>query len=411
MLSVTVFAILASTRVIIAHPHFGGYPQFFDEEHPLDQPTVNVFKIYAPRLFYMPGYKSSNQNKDSFKKNKQMISSSENMLDDVMRSETFPDSLFDDTDDSIFNFDEDFVPQPSNIVSRKLPSYGLHSGPSMHIQNEPSMHLDYFNPTQLNPHRGIVGKNSDFYDMHDENCEHHNIFQGFNSPIVTDFQEYPSIQFFDPIFLNEMIGNEPMNGPAFPTMSQDSIAPLTSFFKKFTSEPSNEIINKPQIQATLTFEEPEIVQEEKKIIAEQIEKMDHNKSSGNDVTIIITEELTPHSRNENESAEIEEAARNFIKALLPVNTHVVTEANSLESDENTEESNTTKDIDDVVQEVEVNIVKTVLPDDSFLISEAGGEDEKIQDQVISMIQKGETGPLEGNNGNLFISRYLQTPNE
>ncbi|KAF2353853.1 hypothetical protein FHG87_015390 [Trinorchestia longiramus] len=174
--------LLLMLSVVYAHPYFPGHPRFYDEGHESGQPTVNVFKIYAPRLFYMPGYKPHFGRSESnfLEKSKQMITEpTERILDGIIRAEMFPDSLFED--DMEMQYDDEYVPEPSNIVSRKLPMYTSFRGPPMVADLEPSMNIDEYPSMMRNSRRDFMDDTPqffpDYFDMHGENCNHHHHFQ------------------------------------------------------------------------------------------------------------------------------------------------------------------------------------------------------------------------------------------
>lgn len=390
MLSLATVTLL-TVSAAFAHPHFGGYPRFYDEERSVENPTVNVFKIYAPRLFYMPGYENPAM-ENRFTKSKQMISSGEHMFDEIMRTESFPNSLFDEEANSVFDYEDDFVPQPSNIVSRKMPRFA----PNMMAPGR-SVHFDDFDSNAQNFIDDEPRYVPEYYDMHDGDCEHHGIFPAYNPQMNDDYPNFPDVPYFNPIYMNDL-PHGPIEGPQFPIFSPGPVGPLTTFFKKIVSEPINNDKVHSQVLTTITFGEPEIIENEKKAVAQQLEKF-NSKQRQDGFTIIMTEEL-PLTNEEDTTVEVE---RNFIKTILPDNTSVTSEIEGQESNENYQE-------EDIEDEVEVNIVKTVLPDNSYLISEAGGDDEKMQDEVITMIQNADNTKAEdGSKGSMFISRYLQTP--
>lgn len=417
-LGVLVAILIASN--VVSHPHFGGgYPRFYNEERPLDQPTVNVFKIYAPRLFYMPGYKADGKKQDNFfNKNKQMYSGNENILDNMLQPEMFPDALFDEeAANAAYQYDHNFVPAPSNIVSRKLPLYAPLSLPPMMGGDfgAPSMHLDDFRPSMGSDPTNFMNDGPqfipDYFDMNEDYCEHHEMFHDMNTPMNQEYSDYPNMQFMDPIFINEAPRpNGPNNGGQGPIaaalFTPNPAGPLTSFFKKFVSEPKKEDKLMAQLMTTVTYGNPELV-EEGGTIESQLKANEEDEKNNEEIDIIVAEEFTQDTPDE---TTVEEVERNFVKTILPDNTFVTEEV----SNEETDKTANTDDIEDEnsdipVEEVEVNIVKTILPDDSYLVSEAGGENEKIQDEVITMIQNAEGTPQDGSEGNIFISRYLDTP--
>ena len=404
------FCLVILATAINAHPHHYGHPRFYNEERPMDHPTVNVFKIYAPRLFYMPGYNPSKNSADFAAKSKQMIPETESIFDGIMRAELFPDSIFDSESNSLFDYDDDYVPAPSNIVSRKLPPY---FEPEMNpdAYEAPPMHLDeYHPPMHNNEPRNFMDTLPPFnniYDAHDENCEHHEMFHNINA-----FPEVQTFRLATPMFLNNDNSHEGSSEAAIvnqlPLFTSVHPGPLTTFFKKITSGPesTDTKMNAAEVTTTVTYGQPEIFQEQvvdktPVIIASDASADANEGSTAEEIDIIITEV--------DSEAEADEIERNIIRSTLQenaANVAVVEEQNEADN----EITNDYSEGNDVpVEEVEVNIVKTILPDDSYLVSEAGGEDEKIQDEVISMIQNSES-PTDPSKGSVFISRYLQTPN-
>lgn len=364
----------------------------------------------------MPGYKTNGKKEDNFlNRNKQMISGNENILDDMLRTEMFPDTLFDEESaNAAYQYDNKFVPAPSNIVSRKLPLYAPLSLPPMMGGDfdSPSMHLDDFRPAMASDSTDYMDDGPqfipDYFNMNDEYCDHHGMFHDMSVPMNQENSDYPSVHFMDPIFINEMSRpNVPNKGGPRPIaaaiFTPNTAGPLTSFFKKFASEPNKEDKLMSQLMTTITYGNPELVEEGTTIESQIKQKQEEDDKNNQEIDIIVAEEITQDTPAQ---TAVEEVERNFVKTILPDNTFVTEEVSS---NEGKNDKTKADDTETSVEEVEVNIVKTILPDESYLVSEAGGENEKIQDEVISMIQNSKGTAQDSSKGNVFVSRYLETP--
>lgn len=354
----------------------------------------------------------------------------ERILDGIIRAEMFPDSVFDKDMSNMYQYDSEFVPEPSNIVSRKLPMYAAFNGPPMMHDMEPPMHIEEYPPVMDNTPRGFMDEGPNFMpgliDMHGENCDHHHNFLSLeNSPMPNSYSDFLRFQMTDPLFINEVaeppmqMRNDIFSSPVPQIFSASSAGPLSTFFKNLLTNPNTESDTvKSQVLTTFSFGTPEIINVANEGIIADVPVEITDSQSGNlegEIDVIVAEKVEPDApEEEEEEAPMDEIERNFIKTILPDNTFVTTEVDSDKTDneETVEDNESSEESDIPVEEVEVNIVKTILPDDSYLVSEAGGENEQFQDDVISMIQNTETSASENKpkaQRQIFISRYLETP--
>jgi len=377
------FSLLTSC---LALPYFNKYPSFYDESTTNEKPTVNVFKIYAPKLFYMPGYDSS---KSNAKRDKTIYSAAnDNMINEIVDTAMFPDKMFDQDSDSFFDYhDDDFVPEASSVVSRKMPAYAPFE-PSMHLDRAAAEdRMDYWDDEAAG-----------FYNKQDYDDSHSRVY----SHIVSDDVPVPAYhagQFFEPLVIN---APAPVVREDYSPVAQEQqdVSPLTQFFERMAGQSSKTDKAESQYQTTVTFGEPELVEEDTAMISDQIKAFNEENSADQDEESL---ELSSEETSDETLPEVE-IERNFVKTILPDNTSVTQEVKFKTSlptkqEEELRQTETSEDVKLMsvgkkgeTQEVEVNIVKTVLPDDSYLIGQAGGADERLQDDLISMIQQAESSP-------------------
>jgi len=377
----------------MAHPYFQGYPiNFFDEQNQYDKPPINVYKIYAPKIYFMSGNDES-----SFRKDKQMIPSNGNsFLNRIMDTPISPEEYFGQEDDVSFDFDEDFESEPSNSVSRKMSAYApFAEPPSLNMFTSPSMHMDNMpSPHQWDDERvGIPDYRYNDLDQLDYDYPDYHRDQ-----IVSDYPTVPtslslptSIPTRMPLF-DQLLQNAPrMSKPYFSSIPQvqtpiaieEMPSSLTALFAKILSKSANTQRPSSEYITTITFGEPELMKSETAAIANQILELDtpqkSNKLAKSDESLESnSQEISDQTPT---SVEIE---RNFVKTIYPDNSTATEEVGSpqlvLDSSSSSEKSS--EDVD----QVEVNVVKTILPDNSYMIGQAGGKDEHYQNEVISMIQ-------------------------
>jgi len=326
------FIFSCSLSLSSAFPYPSNYPYFHDEGKSQEKPTINVYKIYAPKLLYMPGF-------SNLKKDKQLFFDRSDFLNEIGDTPSYLSSIFGDNANDVL--DDDFVPEPSNIVSRKLPVYGP---PLQTIEEyEPSMHLDNFN----NPERRYWGEGRDIRNSYDP------LDDMYSDMTFNEIVPFTSTTVLDSV--NMLDRPAKISSPLI--TNPKSFKGTTSFeklLKKILSKPfgRSKAISPSQYITTISFGEPEIIDEATGVISDQMKKMN------------------------DEIGEPKTEVSGSVDPKRPDGSSV-------------EEKN-----DQSVEEVEVNIVKTVLPDDSFLIGKAGTQDEVIQNEVISMIQNSDGNDIK-----------------
>ena len=356
MLSVT----LALSLLVVAnnaHPHrFFHPPRFFPTEHqspPMETPTVNIFKIYAPRQIFLTDLKADSSLQDFLPRDKQMMSSV-SILDRILDDEIAHNEIVGEEPFFYNHFDEPYQPQPSNIISRKLPAY---EEPQFQI------HPEFNHPMEMYPNgpmddstpRGFAAFIPNFIMDH-EHCEHDHMLRNAPHHPMDDF-DYPDQFVSVPDFRRAPTFNTHFRPPA---MELPSVAPLMTFFESIGRNPDDENKFDTEVMTSITYGEPELVNESTGLSGEQVEKVDDN--TGDD---------------EANSGDVVQINRSFIKTILPDNTSVTEEVQIAEQQSENSDEDSNKE---PVEEIEVNIVKTILPDNTYTVSEVITDD-KIQKDI------------------------------
>jgi len=366
--------------------------RFFDDDTGYGKPATNIFKIYAPKIYYMSGVDSMKHGSE-MKRDKQMMQmdTAESVLNEIGDTPISPEAYFNQESEPLYSYDGDYEPEPSNIVSRKLPAYGPLTNPyNPNYLNQPATGFSIIKPLEMwdSDRVNFIPGELRHDSMHDNDYDYTDYGHDMHDNLVSPSTVVP---FRDQILLNAELSKPHFSLGAPNIQSPMSIEQMpgqvTAFIDKFFPETKKVKEGQTQYITAITFSDPELLESEAKIISKQLESMDESEAEHTEIEAAVSseEDLSLENSDELSGVEIE---RNFIQTIYPDNTTRTEEIGSPKLIENP--SSAENDIDDNVEEVEVNVVKTVLPDNSYLIGQAGGEDERIQDKVISMIQNHDT---------------------
>lgn len=333
---------------------------FYSEppREPVETPTVNIFKIYAPRQIFLNGFKQKQEMEDFRPRDKQMMSPTASILDRIMADEIFPQEPLGDEPFYYNDFEHSYEPQASNIISRKLPAF--------HEPEYPTVHdFDYeseYDPFQGNrigePIRNEIPFAPNFYSdhVHHENCEHEQMLQRIQPP-VHEFNDYSD---------NYPINEDFMRAPSFtthfkpPTVTLHRVSPLLTLFGSIAAGQGP--IN-TQFDDNVT---PSFGYAEQELLNTVLNAEAQNGNKG-PISAVIIEEIEDKTPVDEDVVEIN---RNFIKTILPDNTSITEEIDSDNSDQLDESP---------MDEIEINVVETILPDNSVTVTET--VEEKLNNEV------------------------------